>query len=522
ELGRYEVEDGRSPYGLAFSGDDLAVSVSPAGVWILDVSDPSTPTLTGQYIEPGTDFVFDLDVLGDHAFVADDNEGVTVIDISDPAAPAMVGRFAGATGASHLSIDGTRAYVSRRGAGFQILDLSTPTLPALVGTYADHAYRTEAAGDYAVVAGINGTEIIDIQTPATPVMVGSFGNDAFSVAVDGTAAFTLPPSFFLPKLTSIDFSTPSLPAELDTVDLFSASSSVEIAGDIGLVVNGDRGLVTLDLTATGTLATVGRYETGNARAVAVAGGHAILANFDDALPVIDISDPAAPALAATAAITGTSYDVKTSGTLAYVAANFGGLRIVDLSDPTMPAEVGSYVPAGGGGTAVSVQGTTAFLTSNTSGWVIDVSDPAVPIEIATFTLPATSFDSDVEGDHLYVAGQTGVTIFDISNPSAPTEVGFFSSSPTSANGLDVDGDRLYIAADTFWGLLIADVSDPTNPTLVDSYATPGDGLEVAVDGQRVFIADGDNGARVLTCPVMFLFADGFESGDTSSWSATLP
>jgi hypothetical protein len=31
-LGRYEVEDGRSPYGAAFFGDHLAVAVSPIGL----------------------------------------------------------------------------------------------------------------------------------------------------------------------------------------------------------------------------------------------------------------------------------------------------------------------------------------------------------------------------------------------------------------------------------------------------------------------------------------------------------
>ncbi|MEM1180176.1 MAG: hypothetical protein AAGM22_17675 [Acidobacteriota bacterium] len=520
-LGRYEVEDGRVPYGLAISGDLLIVSVGPAGVWVIDIADPTAPTLAGQYIEPGTDFVFDLDVLGTYAYVADDDDGVSVIDFSNPAMPTLAGRYAAATDASHISIDGTRAFVSRRGAGFVILDLTMPTAPTLIGTYADHAYRTEAAGDYAVVGGINGVEIIDITNPAMPTQVGTAGGGTFSVSVDGTTAFAVPTNFDQQEIQAIDFQTATAPVEIDSVLMLADSQNVEIAGDVGLVANGSRGVVTLDLNASGTLDTIGRYETDNVRSIATVGTAAIIANFNDELPVIDFSDPAMPTQVGTALISGVSYDLKAVGNLVYVAANAGGLRIVDLTDPAMPVELGSYVPMGGGGTAVSVGGSTAFLTSNTSGWAIDISDPAAPVEIGTFSMPATSFDSDVEGDHLYVAHQNGVTIFDVSNPASPTEVGFFSSSPTSANGVEVVGDRLYIAADTFWGLLIADVSDPTSPVFLESVGTPGEATRVASDGERLLIADGGNGVRLLSCAEPPLFADGFESGDTSSWSATV-
>lgn len=522
ELGRYEIEDGRLPYGLAFAGDYLIVSVGPAGVWVLDITDPTAPTLAGQYIELGTDFVFDLDVLGTYAYVADDNEGVTVIDFSNPALPTMVGRFAGATDASHISISGSRAFVSRRAFGFMILDLTTPTAPTLLGSYAGFAYRTEAAGDYAVVAGINGTEIVDITNPAAPSLVGTTGGNTFSVSVDGQAAFTVPTFVDPPKVLSIDFSTPATPTEVDSLDMLSASQNVEIAGSVGLVANTSRGLITLDLNDTGTLEALGRYETDNTRSVAAVGTHAIVANFDNELPVIDFSDPAMPVQVALANITGVSYDLKAVGNLVYVAANFGGLRILDLSDPTVPVELGSYIPSGGGGTAVSVQGTLAFLTSNVSGWVIDVSNPSAPVEIGTFSLPSTSFDSDVEGDHLYVANQDGVTIFDVSTPSSPAEVAQFDSFPTSSNGVEVVGDRLYVAADTFWGLLIADVSDPANPVFLEDIGTPGDAVKVAADGGRILIADSDNGVRLLTRFDPPIFADGFESGDTLSWSSAGP
>ena len=96
-LGRYEVEDGRIPYGVAFGPADsnkLYAAVGPAGLWVIDISNPSNPTLDGAYIQPGTDFVFDVEVLGDFAFLADDLEGVTAIDVSDPENPVLSAEFA--------------------------------------------------------------------------------------------------------------------------------------------------------------------------------------------------------------------------------------------------------------------------------------------------------------------------------------------------------------------------------------------------------------------------------------------
>ena len=101
--------------------------------------------------------------------------------------------------------------------------------------------------------------------------------------------------------------------------------------------------------------------------------------------------------------------------------------------------------------------------------------------------------------------------------------GFYDSAPTSSNGVEVVGDRLYIAADTFWGLLIVDVTDPTNPQYIDDMGTPGSAERVVATEDRLLIADGDNGVRLLSCPgEPPLFTDGFESGDTSMWSSTVP
>jgi hypothetical protein len=62
-----------------------------------------------------------------------------------------------------------------------------------------------------------------------------------------------------------------------------------------------------------------------------------------------------------------------------------------------------------------------------------------------------------------------------------------------------------------------------DPQLVDAYVTAWDAYDVAVSGRRAFIADGYPGIiEVTVADCLGLFADGFESGDTSAWSGVLP
>jgi hypothetical protein len=55
-----------------------------------------------------------------------------------------------------------------------------------------------------------------------------------------------------------------------------------------------------------------------------------------------------------------------------------------------------------------------------------------------------------------------------------------------------------------------------------SYDTPGIARDVAVAGSYAYVADGNAGLEVLTSCEDLLLSDGFESGDTSAWSATVP
>ncbi len=69
-------------------------------------------------------------------------------------------------------------------------------------------------------------------------------------------------------------------------------------------------------------------------------------------------------------------------------------------------------------------------------------------------------------------------------------------TPGTANSIFAAGDRLFLA-DGENGLLIFDISDPDNIRQIGEFNTDGDALGVYVSGDYAFIADGPNGLVIL-------------------------
>ncbi len=74
---------------ISISGGRALVTAGTAGLFLLDVQQPSAPRLLGQV--QGIGFVFDAVLDGDTAYVAGGRSGLLVLDVTDPAAARVVG-----------------------------------------------------------------------------------------------------------------------------------------------------------------------------------------------------------------------------------------------------------------------------------------------------------------------------------------------------------------------------------------------------------------------------------------------
>ena len=281
------------------------------------------------------------------------------------------------------------------------------------------------------------------------------------------------------------------------------------------------------------------FDPGWPTAVAVSGSYAYVAGVTPAIAglfVIDVSAPSAPVQVGFVghAGGGRGWDVAVSGDYAYVVTQgaYGTLSVIDVSTPSAPVLVGSLW--GGGGYGVAVSGGYAYVAAGDGLAVIDVSEPSAP-GWAGELVPVGGWGVAVSGGYAYTAGgysdyfPMGLYVIDVSEPSAPVEVGFLGT-PTATCDVAVSRGYAYVAVNEDYrslgaGLHVIDVSIPSAPVEVGSYATVGGGLPgywegVAVSDGYVFLVN--LGGLFIFRECGPLFADGFESGDTSAWSATVP
>ena len=514
--GQYAWPGLEQPTGLAFKGNRLYVAVRTVGLVVLNIADPDAPTFVAASNGAVSDFVFDVALRGNYAYLGQDTDGVQIVNIGNPANPTVVGSVPALTGAGQIDIVGNRAYVARGSAGFSILDLAIPTAPTVLGGFDDtgfgFGYETAllSGNRLALAAGSSGTVIYDIATPAAPVQLAAFepysnpyrllavGNLLFMTARDVPTGVT--------QVKVVEFPAAAPATVRARIDFDWRSEAVSVGPGHVLAANGPRGVVMLDSLDPAQPAVAGRLPLGYVEKVGHVGGYGVVGH-DGSISVID-PQPSGPALVSTFANGGHPIgDLIGDGDRLYVASgDTGGLRIFDLTNPAAPQLEGAYVAPGEWIWQIAVADGFAY-----SGYihdqtirVIDVSDPAAPVVAGSHLLPGGLYpgatDIAARGDVVFVVTQlNGVRILQNDGGGDLDEIADIEVFPAVATGVAVDGERLYISAGVFSGLLVYDVSDPANPQFVEQHNTTGEALGVAAAHGTIALAEGGSGVSTFGC-----------------------
>lgn len=104
---------------IVFEGDYAYVADYSSGLQVINITDPTTPTITGSYNTAGN--AFEAVVEGNYAYLADDWNGLTVIDISDHSNPTFAGFYYIVPMPRDIVIEGNYAYLADGGAGLQVV-----------------------------------------------------------------------------------------------------------------------------------------------------------------------------------------------------------------------------------------------------------------------------------------------------------------------------------------------------------------------------------------------------------------
>ncbi len=198
--------------------------------------------------------------------------------------------------------------------------------------------------------------------------------------------------------------------------------------------------------------------------------------------VLDVSDPAAPVVLGRydTPVWAEAVEVEVSGdvVIGYIADHNGGLVIVDFSNlfngtPSAPVLRGS-------------------IGSSAAGW-----GTGAAIDVALF---------DNGSDLLaFVAATQGLRVVNVSNQASPQLIGSYNTSPNGSPPevpqdvfLSDDGNTALVAG---WqaGLLAIDVSDPTEPALLNRISTTSGNAyyESEIDAPFAFATEGKQGLRTF-------------------------
>lgn len=206
-------------------------------------------------------------------------------------------------------------------------------------------------------------------------------------------------------------------------------------------------------------------------------------------------------------------DARYSGSWSYVAPDGSeyallgtrtGTAVYAIDDQNEIEEVGFIEGGSSNWREIIVIGAYAYVSTESNAadvgmQVIDLTN--LPTSVSLLTNYTETFSrghiiqKDIFSDapYIYVIGTTateGVHILDVSDPANPVEIGLYQPG-YYIHDVHVRGDILFASAFYEGNLEIVDISDKTNPQIINSIPTPGGrthSCSMSTDGKYLFIA----------------------------------
>lgn len=488
--------------GAVYVAGDYAY-VTDRDVKVVDVSNPTAPTVVGSYTTPGVPL--GVCISGNYAYVADEWFGLQVIDIRDPSRPVFVDSVDTPGAAQDVFVSGDYAYVADWDCGLQIVDVSHPDSIVLVGSYKTEKWTMDVwvleSRAYLIDAP-SGLFIVEVNNPRSPKLLSVYRDTgwACNLYVTQSHAF-VPQCDYRTGLHIIDIGTPTEPKP--TGSFFAPGTALDVyASGERAYVSYDAGFQIIDISNHVQPVLVGSYDGFGwwgwnfAKGLHTVGNYTFVTNSTNLnadFHVFDTSDPSRIRLVQSYATPGEAEAVRVSGRYAYIADE-DSLLILDVSNPTERLlRVGScFVPEGC--KDVCISGEWAFVTGRSGLHVIDVSNPACPNLASSLCLLGSPQAVDVAGEYAYVAAGWWVHIVHVGKPRNPLLV--VSHGGCKAEDICVAGSYAYVANGE-QGLLVLDVSDLNRPTIAGEHDTPGWARGVHVACGRICVADHGFGLCVF-------------------------
>jgi PKD repeat protein len=238
------------PYGyvddMLIDGDLAYIAADRGGIHVVDVSDPSDPTVIGT---AETCDAYRIAKYDDTVFVGCYDDGLSVVDVSSSTEPREIGRLDGFRAVEVVATGGI-LYARDWDTGIHIVDVSDPTTPVYLSALGvpTPSHQPTVNGDRLFVpTSRDGVFIYDVTNPREPIELGN--------AFPTTYFFGIAPIGDLLFIASIysggyvyDISTPAAPSQVGTVDFATfREGEVTWEGSLVMTTETDGGFEIFDL-----------------------------------------------------------------------------------------------------------------------------------------------------------------------------------------------------------------------------------------------------------------------------------
>lgn len=538
------------PYDVAVEDGRAYVAMDEGGLVIVDVVDPTHPTVLGRVAIPGHSR--SVKFVNPFAFVGCGTNGLAIVSAINPSNPILMSQYPVQGELLDFSVDylaPPRVHLATGTNGLVILDISNQYAPTKIGGTNLPAYDVETfryvtysnitpilTNRYAYVAsGTNGLYVLNVDNPATPVRVAQEHLATYTNLVSGPQyIYSIEGRAFFPYGRRPDmrsFTEGSLAGEgIGKLTIYSSIAAGIISTNARYFqsLNGSQGSWTL-------FSPIASTNHSAPRAVA---GDAAFHYFVEPKRGLQIFD-AVDNFVGEAVLNGDSVQrVLPAGDRIYIGDSQNGLKILQLNAATNAVSLTGFRNIGSV-LDFDVLGSNIFLVGGATFTVLNATAAAQPLPLYSTNLSGLVQEVGVYQNRAYLStretNNSKIYTFDLSNMTkiklltnsafgpfsgfnfaGPNIFGAsdgISSFSTNANGtltqlqriknnatlpnlgLKVVGAKAYVCERNV-GLKIYNVSNPASMQLLSTFTTT-DPQAVDISGNLAFVADGNNGVIVV-------------------------
>ncbi len=287
------------------------------------------------------------------------------------------------------------------------------------------------------------------------------------------------------------------PQKVSTIGLSGDAQNMYLSGNYLYLALGDAGFSIFDVSNPSNPVEISTYSTpGEANGIFVYKNYAYVANGDSGLRIIDIHDPQNPSEVSFCYTPGYANKVQVNGNYAYIADGDSGLTIIDISSINTPQIVATIDSFDGHCSDVFVRDNYAYVAAKNL-YVVNIHDPINPYVTSNYPTKDLVIQIYVLDSFAFLGIKDyGVTAVELpkNDVDIPKEAGVYFTGRSFIKSIYFNQqDSCFYLADTLYGIR------RVNPWHDDTISCPLSGTpnDVFVQGNDIYVADGDSGLRII-------------------------